>query len=268
MSLLYYIDDTLLVEMKNAIDKNLHLYRQDKPWCEDLLEVDISKLTKPAELKLPDSSDRASRDLENTIILYDSLKDLPYSVASDEKYWAFLTHTVYWEYMRKRWPIEDSQQNDVEFIKGRYFFSSKSKNFYRSGLSRLWWYAAVTYDENNYENPYYYTELMLSRKDIASLIMDSPTVARNKVATFAFLSCIEKLNKLEENQEIEKIKGREAFIRTIMKKLNYIGAITIWDALDKDEAMNLLWKVIEKDLIYKKQKDNQDIIYFSFEEVK
>ena len=77
-------------------------------------------------------------------------------------------------------------------------------------------------------------------------------------------SCIEKLNKLEVNQEIEKIKGRGAFIRNIMKKLNYIGAITIWDALDKDEAMNLLWNVIEKDLIYKEQINGKDIKKLSF----
>jgi len=251
MSSLYYIDERLLVEMKNDIKINLDLYKEDQPWCEELLEVDITKLEKPVELKLPDSNDRAAYDLENAINLYEALKELPYSIASDEKYWAFLTHTVYWDYMRKRWPIEESQQNEIEFIKGRYFFSSKSKNFYRSGLSRLWWYGALTYDENHPENPYYYTELMLNRKDIASLIMDSPTVARNKVATFAFLSCINKLNKLEENQEIEKIKGREGFIRSIMKKLNYIGAITIWDSLDKEDALSLLWKAIDKELIYK-----------------
>ena len=203
------------------------------------------------ELKLADSIDRAAHDLENAISLYETLKELPYSIASDEKYWAFLTHTVYWDYMRKRWPVEESQQNEIEFIKGRYFFSSKSKNFYRSGLSRLWWYGALTYDENHPENPYYYTELMLRRKDIASLIMDSPRVSRNRVATHAFLSCIEKITNLEENNKIEKINNREGFIRSIMKKLNYIGAVTIWDALDKEEAMSLLWGRIDKDLTYK-----------------
>ena len=249
MSKLYYIDDKILEDMKNKIESNLELYKQEESWCEELLDVEISELEKPVEL-VHYEDNRTQADLENSIALFEALKELPYSIASNEKYWAFLTHTVYWDYMRKRWPVEEYTKDQSEFIKGRYFFSPKFKNFYRNGLSRLWWYASLTYDEVNIEDPYYYTKLMLSRQDVASLIMDSPRVSRNKIATQAFLSCVHRLLSLEHEGEIEKVKDKEKFIRAIMKKVNYLGAVTIWDALEKEEAISLLWKSIEKDIHY------------------
>lgn len=252
MSKLYYIDDQILEDMKNTIEQNLHWYQQPNPWCEDLLGIDLDELEKPVELKHYEDN-RTQADLENAIAIYEALKDLPYSVAANENYWAFLAHTVYWDYMRKRWPIEEYSKDKFEFIKGRYFFSSKFKNFYRNGISRLWWYGSLTYDEMNLKNPYYYTKIMLSRQDVASLIMDSPRVSRNKVATQAFLSCVQKVIELEEQGVIEKLGNKEKFIRSVMKKLNYIGAITIWEALEKEEAMELLWRSVIKDLDLKKE---------------
>lgn len=234
--------------MKNSIEENLDKYKADHPWCGELLEIDLEYLEKPVEL-IHYEDNRTQADIENTIALYDALKDLPYNIASNENYWSFLTHTVYWEYMRKRWPIED-YKNKVESVKGRYFFSSKFKNFYRNGISRLWWYGSLTYDEKNVEDPYFFTKIMLSRQDVASLIMDSPRVSRNKIATFAFLSCVQKSLDLEEKNVILKISNKERFIRSIMKKVNYIGAITIWDALNREEATELLWKSVKKELVF------------------
>lgn len=247
MSTLYYIDDQILEDMKNNIDNNLELYRKSQPWCEDLLDVELHELEKPVELKIVEG-DRGQHDLENAILLYEALKNLPYTVATNENYWSFLTHTVYWDYMRNRWAIENAQQDEISYIQTRYMFSTKNKRFYRNGLSRLWLYAALTYDEGNFEDPYYYTRIMMKNQDLAGLILETVTVSRNFNALKATLEVIQKLDDLEKNDVIEKLKGKREFIRDVMKQVNFIGAITVWDSLQHDEAVDKLWKYVVKRL--------------------
>lgn len=245
MSKIYYIDDLVLEDLKNKVSENKDLYMQDLVWCDAIFEIEMTELEKPTELKIVEG-DRGQHDIENAILLYEALKDLPFSVATNENYWAFLTHTIYWDYMRNRWPIENAQQDEITYIHTRYMFSTKNKRFYRNGLSRLWFYAALTYDEGNIANPYHYTKIMLKNQDLAGLILETVTISRNFKALKAVLEVINKLDQLELSGEIEKIKGKRDFIRDLMKQVNFIGAITVWDSLEHEESVEKLWKYVSK----------------------
>ena len=190
--------------------------------------------------------DNGEHDLDNAILLHEALKDLPYTIVTNENYWAFLTHTVYWDYMRNRWAIEDAQQDEVSFIQTRYMFNPKNKRYYRNGLSRLWLYAALTYDKENMIDPYFYTRILMKKQDLAGLILETTTVSRNFKALKATLEVIQRIDQLEEDGKIEKLKAKREFIRDIMKQVNFIGAITIWDSLNHDEAVEKLWQYVNK----------------------
>ena len=62
----------------------------------------------------------------------------------------------------------------------------------------------------------------------------------------ATLEVIQRIDKLEENGEIEKMKGKREFIRELMKQVNFIGAITIWDSLSHEDAVEKLWTFVDK----------------------
>lgn len=128
-------------------------------------------------------------------------------------------------------------------------FYTKNKRYYRNGLSRLWLYAALTYDQSNDTDPYFYTRIMMKNKDLAGLILETTTISRNFKALKAKLEIVQRIEVLEEKGEIEKIKGKREFIRDIMKQVNFIGAITIWDSLTHKEAVEKLWKYVKKRLL-------------------
>ena len=65
------------------------------------------------------------------------MKNLNIQTATEERVWAYLTHNVFWDYMRKRWPVEDANHQE-SFIKMRYLFSkSMGQALLRNGISRL-----------------------------------------------------------------------------------------------------------------------------------
>ncbi|WP_053435319.1 DUF6339 family protein [Sporosarcina globispora] len=244
MSAYKIIKSASLAELKENIEVNLSLYSSDKnKEIIDLLNTDEAEPDNT--LIVTDLNQKSKDDLPNAIRLYEKFSNLPLSLASDEKFWAFLTHTSFWGYMRQRWPIEEAEGNSIEFIKTRYFFNTKNKTFYRNGLSRLWWYAYLTYDSTK-EDPYYYTRLMLSNQEIANLLIETTNLARNQVALKAILEIIIKIDELEQNSNINRIKNKREFIRGLIKYVNLIGGVTVWDILSESEAYEKAWKYVEK----------------------
>ena len=64
------------------------------------------------ELLIPEKQGTET-DLENCTRIYNAMKNLNIQTATEERVWAYLTHNVFWDYMRKRWPVEDETINRV-----------------------------------------------------------------------------------------------------------------------------------------------------------
>ncbi|WP_404332096.1 DUF6339 family protein [Mesobacillus maritimus] len=234
-----YLDHTKLLELKGNIQSNLDLYKSDVSWLGRELNVQSSN---SAQVKVTDLKVRSADDLDNAIRIYTYYKDLPYTLASDQNYWTLLTHTEYWQYMRERWPVEEAQGDPIEFIKTRYYFGQKA--MYRNGLSRLWWYVELTYDES-LEDPYKYTKLLLEDQDLAGQTIENKYLSRNKVAMKALFEMLDYVGKLEQDEIIQNLtaKQRRNLVRDTAQYFNLTGAVEMWDILLPIEAKEklILW---------------------------
>jgi hypothetical protein len=236
-----YLENTKLLELKSNIQTNMELYKSDKSWLSQ--EFNIPSFN-PAQLKITNIKKRSADDLDNAIKIYSYYKDLPYTLASDQNYWTLLTHTEYWQFMRERWPVEEAQGDPVEFIKTRYFFGQKG--MYRNGLSRLWWYVELTYDDD-LEDPYQYTKLLLEDQDLAGQTIENKYLSRNKVAMKALFEILDYVDKLQETGTIKKLSGKQRrnLVRDIAQYFNLSGAVEMWDILLPKEAKEKLFLWVE-----------------------
>lgn len=220
-----------LSELKAQIPQNKDSYMNNDIWIDsyfNLSVIDKESIDKPIELILPTEDNKF--DYENIRLLYGALKDLSLSLASDERVWSYMTHITYWDYMRKRWPLEEvNEKNSKEnYIKTHYFYGEKPRN--RNGIARLWWIGHITYDDS-LNNPFELTEFMLKQdQDLTRMIMESPTIARNKIAVKVILKSIIKLQSEIPNFNIRK------FIRHAAKYFNYRGSVTLWDSLEPQDV--------------------------------
>lgn len=232
----FYLDHAKLLELKKSISKNIDLYRSDTSWLVDELNIHSSN---PIQLNVTDFKNRSADDLKNAIILHTYYKDLPYTLASDQNYWTLLTHTEFWKYMRERWPLESAQGELESFIKTRYFFGQKG--MYRNGLSRLWWYVELTYDEKS-DDHYKYTKLLLEDQDLAAQTIENRYLARNKVAMKALFEMLDYVENRQNQGEIKKLTGiqRRGLVRDTAQYFNLSGAVEMWDILSSKDAYDKL----------------------------
>lgn len=182
------------------------------------------------DLVLPEAGDK--KDLENTKKFFELYRFLSPTQASDPRFWTYLTHAKYWDYMRKRWPSEVAK---IPFnrIKDRYFLRRLNlEALTRNGLSRLWWYGYLTYDDNR-SSPWELTEVLLSRADLVVGITERGFGCNENIRTAL-------LEFLLENENIRK---SEELTRNLLVKLNLIGGVKNLAFLESKEIKEILQKI-------------------------
>lgn len=142
--------------IKDNIKDLVHFYNERvKPevWLKE--RMDTPPFIEVPDLELEDfelfiDEDKpSSTDIANIKLFYTKTKDLfNDSFATDERLWAGLCHTVFYDYMLKRWSFNFDEKKIINnfFIRSTRFYNINS-------IARLWWYGRKTYSkkfENNF----------------------------------------------------------------------------------------------------------------------
>tara|TARA_B100000315_G_C14550573_1_gene575558 strand:- start:1017 stop:1757 length:741 start_codon:yes stop_codon:yes gene_type:complete len=199
-----------------------------------------SNLTLPDEINLK-STGGADDDFENAKTIYTAMKGLSLAVAIDERFWAYMTHSTYWDYMRNRWPVEKSSVNKKEeFIREHYFFmTNKARALTRNGISRLWWFGHVSYDENR-EDPFELTKVLLKTQDVAQTLLER-SFSRNEMVTKSILACL-----LEREKENRGNPFHREHFRTVARTLNAVGSVASLDSLAEEDITQICWEKFDQ----------------------
>ena len=186
-------------------------------------------------------------DLNNCKILYEKLQFLSGSQASDERLWAGLAHTTFYEYMRKRWGYghgkkPKSAETEAGAIKTRFFYKYSGRSgFYRNTLSKCWWVGHNTYDPNNTSNHFENLDTIGSN-DLNSKINEffyNFTFSSNPDIMVAI---IEALRRFGEDGKRLLVRDH---IRPAMSYLNAVGGSVVIDCLEKEEITEIFIEAIE-----------------------
>lgn len=176
----------------------------------------------------------AATDVENIRRVYNHMKGLSESQASDERIWVAFTLYQGLDYMRYRWmPENEGDKFD------RFFFKNAKRGYskrplFRNGVARLWWIGYHTYDTKR-TNPYELTEFVCRDQDYINNLLDIGFASNATIskAVLAALLDAEK-NGVTINRDL---------VRSISQYVNLLGGIYILDCLSYDEIYS---KIKEK----------------------
>ena len=122
-----YIKEEALENLKTKdLEDNLKLYNKSNSMLISKYSVDslflvFNRKSFP-DFELVFTGDNRKDDYNNMVILYTNLKDLTDTQASDERVWAGLAHTFFWDYMQKRWPLPQNSKKWRKHVLNNYFF--------------------------------------------------------------------------------------------------------------------------------------------------
>lgn len=170
-------------------------------------------------------------DLENSILLYEGLT-LNETQASDPRLWTYLSHVVFWKYMRKRWALENVKKGDnpIGRVIDRYLLiNPRLESLTRNGISRLWWYAHLTRDIKRSDN-YELTRVLLSRAEVAVGVLER-TIGINQNMRIAILEFLKENNDILSNEDLTRL---------LLRTFNLYGGTKVLPLLEVEEIKKIL----------------------------
>ena len=220
------------------IDQNYKKYKSDENWLNDyfnnngIIEYSFDSGIEVEDIDLSIGDEKT--DLDNIKKVYESLKDkINLLQATDLRLWAYMTHETFWKYMRTRWPLEEYDKKTR--IENRYFFDRAP--YVRNGISRLFWTGYMTYDPDNKDNHYEYTEFVLSDQDIMVASLERQ-IGRSKNLILGNLQALLEAKKDESGFSREDI--RDFYVR-----LNQQGGVSLLDSYSREEALAMSRQIVK-----------------------
>lgn len=235
---LQFFSGNFVTQLREGAAVNQPKYAGDQSWLDALsggkaYVHESRQVVDPPPQLLITEGDNATNDAENAKRVYIWLNKLTPSLAMEERLWAHLTHCVFADYMKARWPADSASA-----IQRRYLFEGKSfAALSRNGIARLWWAGSLTRDDKR-ANPFQLTETLFLRQDIQVSLLERSIgkCAKVRVAVLDFL------------RENSSWLSSEAFgrrIQLLLKEVNLLGGVAILDALPESELQAFIKKVGE-----------------------
>lgn len=173
------------------------------------------------DMSQPDGKESLT-DVENIQRVYNHMKFLSDSQASDERIWAAYTFSEFLDYMRYRW-----KASSISDLENRYLFGySVQRSLFRNGVSRLWWIGRFTYDETRLD-PYELTRFLCKDQDYIENICGR-NIFNNPNVGFATISA------LYDAEKAGVVVNRE-LVREVSKYVNLLAGTYLLDTLSKEE---------------------------------
>lgn len=220
--------------LEHNLEANIKYYQEPKNnWIYDFIDEEKHVKEFHTEVSdfelLVDKTDASKTDTENVKTLYTNLKFLTNEQASDNRFWAGLTHFNFWEFMYRRWDIGEKKQ-DIKNVKDRYFIgmgTSYRRSLIVNTISKYWWVGKKTYDEDS-QDSFHLLKYFQSDYAARTLNLLSSSYANNdEIIRYT----VEALIELEE--DLERRLSRKEF-RSILRYLNILGGISVLDYFSKD----------------------------------
>ncbi|MFC0300532.1 DUF6339 family protein [Virgibacillus soli] len=244
MKLTFLSDETLQDLRTNYEEYKEHYYTKDDAWFNDYLSLNGRVLESKVDFQVPEmnmSDDFLVSDAENVKNLYEALRHLNLSQATDERIWAGLAHLQLRDYAFHRLKKEREAHNDKRINTG-YFLKAggMKRSLFVHILARLWWVGHMTYDETNKENPFWLTEFFCEADFSArSVVFFSSNFTSNRAITRGILRAL-----VSWKQKGNTIK-RDHFVQAT-KYLNVVGGAMILDTLTMEEVEKMVGERLEQ----------------------
>lgn len=161
-------------------------------------------------------------NLKSAIAIYEAYENISPLFAQQDSLWIYLAHVDLFDYVKKRWPIKDIEDDKILGYIQEHWFETQA---IRSTLSGLWRSVYLTVD-NERANRYELTAVLFKNETFRTRVFGGSLVARHKAATQGILEYM--LENIEKFKPLEQ-KGQE-----VAKYFNMLGAYKLLPSLPKD----------------------------------
>jgi len=198
-------------------------------YAAETFEIDQTQVKRLANVYAPTGlTERLEEVWENdflsAIAIYEAYNSISPLLASNEAFWAYITHVDLFSYAQKRWPKVMDDDCSADYIIDHWFVGANG--LLRNAAASMWWSVHNTIDESR-ENKYELTEVLFKNYTLRITTFGSYQLIRHKEAMIGVLSF------LKDNPDITS-SAFEQRGQFISKYFNRLGAVKQLAYLNRD----------------------------------
>ena len=167
-------------------------------YANESFEVDTTRVKRLANVYAPEGlaaklEEVWEDDFNSAVLIYEAYKNISPLLASNEAFWAYLTHVDLFSYTQKRWPKVKDNDCSADYILDHWFIGVNG--LLRNAVASMWWSVYNTVDDER-ENKYELTEILFRNYTLRVVTFGSYQLIRHREAMIGILSF------LKDNPEI------------------------------------------------------------------
>lgn len=187
------------------------------------------------ELKVPNNEKDRETDFENSITLYERLKNLPLYILTDERFWSWINFDKGYQVALKYMPIE----NGKAIFKDHWLFTQgKRRGLFFGVLSRCYFRVALTVDET-LDDPYEYTRFVIEKPERFRNLSWRSFSSEKKIVLGALKAEKRVLNEF-------RIEERTEYFTELAKDISKLGSVMLLDVMEEKDIEDYVYKKYRK----------------------
>lgn len=167
--------------------------------------------------------------------MYEGLKDITDSQATDERFWAGLAHCDFWDFMIYRCKLAKGTTKSNTIETNFFCMRGRKRSLAYHTLARLWWVGRLIYDDSNTKD--HYEGLDYLKVDFSTKVLNlfSSNFTNNPKILRSILKAALKLE--DEHGKLSRNSFQE-----LIRYVNLLGGIVILDYLSEEELIEKIVK--------------------------
>ena len=223
----------------------------------EIFEIDQTQVKRLANVYAPEGLMKElvptpEGDFVSAKAIYEAYKNISPLVASNEAFWAYISHNELFNYVRKRWPNVLNGTATANYIINHWFIGTNG--LLRNAVASLWWGVYSTVDDSR-DNKYELTEILFRNYTLRVITFGSYTLIRHREAMIGILGF------LKDHPDIME-RGFEYKGQYISKFFNRLGATKQLAYMDRDFFYEKLERIKNNILLVSsREKINDESLY-------
>lgn len=244
----FITDDALETLYKNSeeVAEFLMKEKDNSSWLKLIYKGELfeEKKYKINDIKLLIEDNYNNVDFNNSIMIYEALKDLPRYILTDERFWCWFNFTIGYQAALQAMKINSKTTFEDHWL----FKQGKRRGLMYNVLARCYFRVDFSIDEEN-EDKYCLTRFVIENPERFRHMSWKPYGAGKDTilgALYAERDLVEKYKGICNVDRINYDEGKRTIYSEIAKKLSLYGSVRLTAAASREDIYNYVYKKMEE----------------------
>ena len=244
----FMTDEALETLYKNSeeVAEYLKKEKNNSDWLKFIYKGKLfeEKKYKINDIQLLTDENYKNVDFENSIRIYETLKDLPRYILTDERFWCWFNFTIGYQVALQAMKINSKTTFEDHWL----FKEGRRRGIFFNVLARCYFRVALSVDEEA-EDKYYLTRFVIENPERFRTLSWRSNSSEKSMVLGALRAEKDMVEKYKEMIDVDKIKynnGKGTIFSELTKQISLYGSVRLIDAISEEEIYNFVYHKLEE----------------------